>query len=147
VIDGNCVISTVPVKGGDGVGDIIGGRLGSGAGVTVFVIVKVGLRDGNISIVGVDVASHMVVADFVGVKLAVPEGNGEGLDVKVDDGSWVGKTARVGGERSNRPGETPSLSRQSPPLSRSFSGGYLSRLFPSLGAGGGPENPPAVEFP
>ena len=33
-----------------------------------------------------------VIADFVGEMLAVPEGNGEGLDVKVDDGSRVGKT-------------------------------------------------------
>lgn len=147
MIDGNCVISTVPVKGGDGVGDVVGGRLGSGARVTVFVIVKVGLRDGKISAVGVGVVAHKVVANFVGKMLAVPEGTGEGLDVIVDEGSWVGKTAWVGGERSNRPGEPSSLSRQSPPLSRSFSGGYLSRLCPSLGAGGGSENPPAVEFP
>ena len=85
VVVGVQVISFVAVKAAegvdDGIGVIVGDKLGCGDNVTKTVIVREGLIDGITSTEGVDVIVPTEVAVSVGIILAVTEGDGGGLSV------------------------------------------------------------------
>lgn len=127
VSDGVKLEGQVQVSVGDAVSLCVG----------VLVLWRIGVEVQDGTGLGRTVQGNGVAEGEPGVRLKVGEG----------DGGYVGVAGMVGGERSSLPGEGEDLSRQSPAWSRSCSGGYLSRLCPSAGAGAGGEKPPAPDFP